>query len=110
MKHGQKVCLGKYLVKLCKAQKLDHLVKSKKKLTTLLSPVFRKGFQNVCLHDIFDKYKSDHLRSKTRSQGLLLGKPCVHSRDHIFRPLLMKDCWNICLDNLYKMGKSTLFD
>ena len=44
--------------------------------------------------------KLGHIRSKTRSQGQILRKPCVRSRDHIFSPILMKPGQNVCLDDI----------
>ena len=42
--------------------------------------------------------KMGHVRSKTRSQGQMLEKPCVCSRDHISSPIIMKPDQNFCLD------------
>ena len=39
-----------------------------------------------------------HVRSKTRSPGQILGKPCLCCKDHIFSPIIMK------------LGQSTLLD
>ena len=44
--------------------------------------------------------KLGHVRSKTRSQGQTLEKPCVHSRGHIFRPIFMKPGQNVFLDEI----------
>ena len=41
-----------------------------------------------------------HVRSKTRSLGQILEKPCVHSGGHIFRPIIMKLGQNVCLDKI----------
>ena len=38
--------------------------------------------------------------SKIRSLGQILEKPCVRSRGHIFNPIIMKRCQNVCLDIL----------
>ena len=38
--------------------------------------------------------------SKTRSLGQILEKPCVHSKGHIFRPIIMKRGQNVCLDEI----------
>ena len=38
-----------------------------------------------------------HARSKTRSLGQILDKPCVRSRGHIFCPIIMKLDRNVCL-------------
>ena len=40
--------------------------------------------------------KMGHVGPKTRS----LEKPCVHSRGHIFSPILMKLCQNVFLDEI----------
>ena len=39
-----------------------------------------------------------HARSKTRSLGQILEKPCVRSRGQIFSPIFMKFSQNVCLD------------
>ena len=44
--------------------------------------------------------KMGHVGSKTRSQSLMLEKPCVRSRGHIFSPIIMKLGQNFCLDEL----------
>ena len=43
--------------------------------------------------------KMGHVRSKTRSLGKILEKPCVRCRDHIFR-LIMKLDQNVCPDKI----------
>ena len=44
--------------------------------------------------------KMGHVRSKTRSLGQILEKPCVCSRGHIFTPIIMKLGQNVCLDEI----------
>ena len=39
-----------------------------------------------------------HVGSKTRSLGQILEKVCVLSLGHIFSPIIMKLCQNVCLD------------
>ena len=41
-----------------------------------------------------------HVRSKTRSLGEMLEKPCVRSRGHIFSPIIMKHGQSVCLDEV----------
>ena len=41
-----------------------------------------------------------HVGSKARSPGQILGKPCVHSRGHIFSRILMKVGQDVCLDDI----------
>ena len=41
-----------------------------------------------------------HVRSKTRSPGQILEKPCVCSRGQIFSPIIMKLGQNVCLDKI----------
>ena len=41
-----------------------------------------------------------HVGSKTRSPGQILGKPCVHSRGHIFSRILMKVGQDVCLNDI----------
>ena len=43
-----------------------------------------------------------HVRSKTRSLGQILEKPCVLSLGHIFSPLIMKQGYNVCLDEILR--------
>ena len=47
-----------------------------------------------------------HVRSKTRSLGQILEKPCESSGDHIFNPIIMKLRQNICLDVISSMLES----
>ena len=44
--------------------------------------------------------KMGHVRSKTRSLGQISEKPYVHSRGHIFSPIIMKLSQNVCLDEI----------
>ena len=39
-----------------------------------------------------------HVRSKTRSPGQMLEKPCARARGHIFSPIIMKHGQNVCVD------------
>ena len=41
-----------------------------------------------------------HVRSKTRSVGQILEKPCVRSRGHIFSQIIAKLDQNVCLDEI----------
>ena len=41
-----------------------------------------------------------HVRSKTRSLGQILEKPCVSSGGHISSPIIMKLGQNVCLDEI----------
>ena len=41
-----------------------------------------------------------HVRSKTRSLGQILEKPCVSSRGHILSHIIMKLGQNVCLDEI----------
>ena len=41
-----------------------------------------------------------YVGSKTRSLGQMLEKPCVHSKGHIFRQIIMKLGQNSCLDEI----------
>ena len=45
-------------------------------------------------------WKMGHVRSKTRSLGHILEKPCVRSRGHIFSQIIMKLGQNFCLDKI----------
>ena len=42
---------------------------------------------------------SGHLRSKTRSLGQMIEKPCKHSRDKIFASIFVMSCQNVYLDD-----------
>ena len=44
--------------------------------------------------------KMGHVRSKTKSIGQISEKPYVHSRGHIFSPIIMKLGQNVCLDEI----------
>jgi len=44
-----------------------------------------------------------HVGSKTRSPGQILENYCVHSRDYICDPILMKLGQNVCFGNI--LGK-----
>ena len=54
--------------------------------------------QNVCLDKISDEFEMDHVRSKARSLGQILEKPCVCSRGHIFSPIVIKLGQSVYLD------------
>ena len=57
--------------------------------------------QDVCLDDISrTSSKMGHVKSKTRSLGQILEKPCVRSRGHIFSRILMKVGQDVCLDDI----------
>ena len=44
--------------------------------------------------------KMGDVRSKTKSLGQILEKPCIHSGGHIFSPIIMKFGQNVCLDEI----------
>ena len=50
--------------------------------------------------------KMGHALSKTRSLGLMLEKPCVRSRGHIFNMIIMKLGQNFCLDEILDKYRS----
>ena len=41
-----------------------------------------------------------HVRSKSRSLGQILEKPCVSPRGHIFSLIIIKRGQNVCLDEI----------
>ena len=41
-----------------------------------------------------------HIGSKARSLGQIFEKRGVRSRGHIFSPIIMKLCQNVCLDKI----------
>ena len=41
----------------------------------------------------------DNVGSKTRSQGQIIEKLCVHNRGFIFQGIFMKLCNKVCVDN-----------
>ena len=55
--------------------------------------------QSVCFEEIM-LFNMGHVRSKTRSLGQILEKPCVHSRGHIFSPIHIKLGQNVCLNEI----------
>ena len=44
--------------------------------------------------------KLGQVRSKTRSVGQILEKPCVGCRGHIFSQIIVKLGQNVCLDEI----------
>ena len=62
-----------------------------------------KHGENVCLDKILNKFEKGSCRSKTRSLGQMLEKPCVHSRDQIFGLIFMKIGQSICIDEILSM-------
>ena len=56
------------------------------------------GFEKNCNKQYWKSSKMDCFGSKTRSLSQILEKPCVCSRGHIFRLIIMKLGQNICLD------------
>ena len=54
--------------------------------------------ENVCLDEISNEFEIGSCRSKTRSPGQILEKPCVRSRGHIFSLIIMKLSENVCLE------------
>ena len=44
--------------------------------------------------------KMGDVRSKIKSLGQILEKPCVRSGGHIFSPIIMKFGQNVCLDEI----------
>ena len=53
--------------------------------------------QNVCLEKSRSSLKMSHVGLKTRSLGQILENPFVHSRGHIFSPIIMKLGQNVNL-------------
>ena len=47
---------------------------------------------------VWTNLKKDCVGSKTMSLGQILEKSCVHSKGHIFSPIIMKHGQNVCLD------------
>ena len=56
--------------------------------------------QNIALMKSRTYVILGHVESETRSLGQIVEKPCVHSRGHIFSPILMKCGQNICLNKI----------
>ena len=54
-------------------------------------------------------WKMGHVGSKTRSLGQISEKPCVHSRFHIFSPIIMKRGQNVCLYKILDEIENGLF-
>ena len=55
-----------------------------------------KPVQHAFLDEISDKFESGSCRVKNRSQGQILGKPCVSSEGHIFSLIIMKLDQHVC--------------
>ena len=55
--------------------------------------------QNICLDKISDKVENGSCQVKS-SLNHNLEKPSVHSRGHIFSPILMKLGQNICFNEI----------
>ena len=71
----------------------------------IFSPIIMKFGQNDCLDEVLNECESvkmGNVGSKTRSPCQILEKPCVHSRGHIFSPIIMKLGQNVCFDNISK--------
>ena len=76
-------------------QKLGHSVKSFENLVYAVAETFLVQLSwNLVRKFVVMKSgmssKMGHVRSKTRSLGQILEKPCVRSRGHIFSPIIMK--------------------
>ena len=56
--------------------------------------------QNILLEENSDEFGNGSCWSKTRSLGQVLEKPCVCSKGHIFRQIIMKFGQNSCLDEV----------
>ena len=65
-----------------------------------MHPIIMKFCQNSCLYKSGSSSNMSHVGSKTRSVGQIKGKPCEHSRGHIFRPIFIKLAPNDHLDNI----------
>ena len=86
--------LGQILEKLC-VRSGGHI----------FSRIIMKLGQNVYLNEISEEFKNGsrwvkNVGLKTRSLGQILEKPYVHSRGHIFSPIIMKFGQNVCLDKI----------
>ena len=64
----------------------------------IFSLILMKLGQDVCLDEISTS-RLGHVRSKSRSLGHILEKPCVRSRDLILIQILMKLGQNVCFDD-----------
>ena len=49
--------------------------------------------------------KMSHVQSKTSSLGQILEKHCVRCRGHIFSAVIIKQCQNVCLDEIWMISK-----
>ena len=68
-----------------------------------------KLYQHVCLDKIQHKFENESCRIKeTRSQGQILGKPCVPSRGHILSLVIIKLDQHVCFDEIsHKFGNGS---
>ena len=56
--------------------------------------------QNVCFGEFQTCLKMGQVRSKTRSEGQILEKHCVHARGYIFSQVILKHSQSVCLDKI----------
>ena len=94
-KHGRQwaghFSLYAYIVKTCEHSR-----------SHIFGPIFIKFGQNVCLNDMLVEFKSgtgqlNNMAASGRGSFpyLAIEKPCKHSRNHNFCPIIMKVCKKI---------------
>ena len=54
--------------------------------------------QKVWHNEVSNEFEMGHVRSKSRSLGKIVEKPCVHSEGPIFNLITMKLSQNVCDD------------
>ena len=68
-----------------------------------------KLVQNVCLNETSHDFEYESVRLKFRSQGQILGKPCICCKGHIFISILMKLGQNVGFDSdMFENGRCRL--
>jgi len=86
-------------------QTLGHQVKSEEIIVYTLEARFATRFRwnlvRMCVLTISRPSSNmGHVRSNTWSPGQILGNSCLHTRGHIYDPILMKLDQNVCFDNI----------
>ena len=66
----------------------------------ILSRIFMKLDEDLCLDEISNELEKWSCCSKTRSLGQILEKPCVHCRGQIVSPIIIRLVQNVCLDEI----------
>ena len=100
--HSRGHSFGQIFIKLVQNDHLDNtFVKSEYGSCRVRNEVSRSNLHKnlvntpeatvlVQFHQTLSRWNMDHVRSKTRSVGKIMEKPCEHSRGHSFGPIFIK--------------------